>query len=331
MMNQAVKTRSTFETDCLEGLSSTPKHLSSKYFYDEMGSRIFQQIMDMPEYYLTDCELEIFKSHKQGILSAFSRNHNQFELIELGAGDGLKTKILLSHFNEKQLKFSYVPVDISSDSIHELTQNLNTEIPGLKVKGEIGDYFHCIKNIQLNGYGKKVLLFLGSNIGNLNEQQSLSFLIQLRKFMNPSDLIFIGFDLKKDPDLVLKAYSDPHGHTAAFNLNLLRRMNHELGANFKLSNFKHHETYDPLTGTAKSYLISLKKQMVHFSNSEVQVSFDQWEPISTEISQKYDAKMIEALAHQSGFEIVENFYDQRNYFTNSLWKLNNKYESNLER
>lgn len=322
-MNETIKTQTTFATDCLKGLTSNPKYLNSKYFYDEIGSRIFQQIMEMPEYYLTNCELEIFDTQKKDILDAFTEEHNRFELIELGAGDGLKTKILLSHFKQNEIKFRYVPVDISKDAVHELINNLQIDLPGLEVKGEIGDYFHCIKNIQLNGYGKKVILFLGSNIGNMDETQSLGFLNQLKKFMNPMDLLFIGFDLKKDPNLILDAYDDPHGHTAAFNLNLLRRMNKELGANFRLSVFKHHETYDPQTGTAKSYLISLNKQEVYFSNSNEQISFEKWESISTEISQKYDSKMIESLAEKSGFTIVKNFHDHQNYFTNSLWKLKN--------
>jgi len=139
--------------------------------------------------------------------------------------------------------------------------------------------------------------------------------------MNQYDKLFIGFDLKKDPQIILDAYDDPHGHTAVFNLNLLQRLNDELGANFNLNNFKHQEVYNPQTGTAKSFLVSLEKQSVHIKVLSKSFEFDKWETIYTEMSQKYDLNMITSFANQCGFEIVRNFFDNRQYFMNSLWKL----------
>ena len=185
----------------------------------------------------------------------------------------------------------------------------------------MGDYFRLIEKINGYNQSKKILLFLGSNIGNYNENETLNFLNKLKSVMHSGDLLFIGFDLKKDPEIILKAYNDPHGHTAAFNLNLLQRINNELNANFVLHNFRHHEVYNPQSGTAKSKLISLEKQEVYIYDLNKTISFEKGETIFMEMSQKYDIKMIMDLADNSGFKIVRNFYDKRQYFVNSLWKL----------
>ena len=311
----------TFAKDVLKGLTSTPKYLSSKYFYNDEGSRIFQQIMRMPEYYLTDCELEIFETHKDAMLKSFTENATRFELLELGAGDGLKTKILLKHFLSKAIDFKYAPIDISKEAVKTLINDLKKELPAVKTEGLVGDYFDLISNIGVNGYAKKVILFLGSNIGNFDEPTALHFLNQLRSAMNPQDQLLIGFDLKKDPQLILNAYNDPHGHTAAFNLNLLQRINDELRADFNLTNFAHREEYNPETGIAKSFLISLKKQQVTINETETTIRFEKDEKIFMEMSQKYDLQMINNLATKSGFKVETNFFDLREYFVNSLWQV----------
>lgn len=312
---------SDFAQDTLLGLTSELKYLSSKYFYDDQGSKIFQDIMRMPEYYLTDCELEIFKTHKQDIFTEFVGDKGGVELLELGAGDGLKTKIILSHFLNKGADFKYSPIDISDDAVNSLVLDLQDEMPELKVNGLIGDYFKLIADIKVNGYSRKIVMFLGSNIGNFDKQTSIDFLSHLREVLNPQDQVFIGFDLKKDASIILEAYNDPHGHTAAFNLNLLQRINNELNADFHLNEFKHQEVYNPQTGTAKSYIISQKEQIVNINGIDTTITFGEGERIYTEMSQKFDNEMIIDLASSSGFEIVRNFTDQRQYFTNSLWKL----------
>ena len=318
---EQVATLTEFANDTLEGLSANSKYLSSKYFYDTRGSRIFQDIMQMPEYYLTDCELEILRTRKQEILEAFAEKDARYNLIELGAGDGLKTKVLLSHLHDQNAIFEYTTIDISEEAVKNLVANLKQEIPGIKINGRVGDYFQLMEKISHNNHSKKILLFLGSNIGNFNKTQSLIFLKKLNFQMQSGDLLFIGFDLKKDKEIILKAYNDPHGHTAAFNLNLLQRINDELNADFDLDNFKHIEVYDPESGTAKSKLISLKKQEVIIHNLNKIISFEEGESIFMEMSQKYDMQMIMDLADKSGFEIVRNLYDKRQYFINSLWKL----------
>lgn len=318
---EQIKILSSFAKDILDGLSAKEKYLSSKYFYDKRGSRIFQDIMQMPEYYLTDCELEIFENNKQEIYEAFSEEDTSYELIELGAGDGLKTKVLLSHFLDQKVSFEFIPIDISEAAITNLLAEIERELPGLKIEGKVGDYFQLIEEINRYDLTKKIILFLGSNIGNFNEGETMSFLNTIKSVMHSRDMLFIGFDLKKDADIILKAYNDPHGHTAAFNLNLLQRINRELIANFELQNFRHHEEYDPQSGTAKSNLISLKKHDVEIQGINKTISFEKGEPIFMEISQKYDLDMIQDMADHAGFQIVTNFYDHNHFFANSLWRL----------
>jgi dimethylhistidine N-methyltransferase len=318
---EQISNNTEFLKDVLEGLSSEQKYLSSKYFYNDEGSKIFQDIMRMPEYYLTDCELEIFTSFKQEILNDFEIKDGRFELLELGAGDGLKTKILLSHFLEQKIDFKYLPIDISQDAVQTLVDELKTELPDLKVDGLIGDYFDLIGDIEVNGYLKKIVLFLGSNIGNFNNQTSVDFFTHLKAVLNPQDQVFIGFDMMKDSNVILNAYNDPHGHTSAFNLNLLQRINDDLGGNFNIEHFKHEEFYDETSGTASSYLISLKKQKIEISGLNSSFLFQKGESIFMEMSQKYDLEMIDELASKTGFEVVRNYFDKRQYFVNSLWKL----------
>lgn len=310
---------SELAADTLQGLSANPKFLLSKYFYDDIGSSIFQDIMHMPEYYLTDCEMEIFSTHKSAILDAFEMGNKQLEIIELGAGDGLKTKILLSHFLENDIDFRYIPIDISEKAVINLVRDIKNQIPGLTVEGLIGDYFELIE--KLNGKKRKIILFLGSNLGNYNYDESLQFLKHLRAVMHNGDMILIGLDLKKDPELILRAYNDPHGHTSAFNLNLLQRINNELDADFNLADFSHEEVYHKQSGKAESYLVSQAEQIVNIKTLDRNFEFKAGERIFMEMSQKYDSTMIEELADNSGFEIVMNFNDHRHFFVNSLWRL----------
>jgi len=306
--------------EVIEGLKSSPKQISSKYFYDSEGSRIFQKIMRMPEYYLTDCEAEIFESRKRDIGALFCKDCCTVDLVELGAGDGAKTKILIEDLLSEKINFRYIPVDISEDAVVQLAGAMKQQFPDLILESRIGDYFHMIENLSKEYPNRKVLMFLGSNLGNFDDQQSISFLSGLSQVMSDDDLFFIGLDLKKDPKVILKAYNDSQGLTREFNLNLLTRFNSELGANFDLEGYIHTPTYDPLSGTAKSFLVSTRDQEVTLAHTAESIHFKKWEAIQTEISQKYDLSMIEALADASGFQVAKNFFDSRHYFVNSLWR-----------
>ncbi len=310
----------TFEDDVRDGLTSSPKHLSSKYFYDDEGSRLFQQIMEVEEYYLTDAEFEVFNSLKQEILQFFSEDDSPFNLIEFGAGDGLKTKVLLRHFLASHANFTYTPIDISGKALQDLTNDLTREMPELRVNGIKNDYFTALSELATNN-DRKVVLFLGSNIGNFTYDGSINFLSALRHELRSGDMIMIGFDLKKNPEKIKAAYNDSKGVTRAFNLNLLHRINKEMGANFDVGAFEHYPTYDPHTGEARSYIMSTKAQTVHIDKLNLTVEFDAWESIHTEISKKYSLREIEQLAAAAGFTVRKHLVDPQQYFADSIWQL----------
>ena len=306
----------------LAGLSATPKSLSSKYFYDDEGSRLFQRIMKLPEYYLTGCENEIFAEQADDIYRSFANDGGGFDLIELGAGDGTKTAVLIDHFLKRHADISYSPIDISQEALDELTAKFKAEFPSLKMNALNGDYFKILDSLRYVGGRRKVLLFLGSNIGNFNREQSVDFFRQLRAVMNDNDLLFVGFDLQKDPHVIVAAYDDLQGVTAKFNLNLLTRINRELGGHFDPEKFIHYANYRPIEGSARSFLISREEQTVRIDALSREFHFAQWEPIFMEISQKYSLSFIAWLAEESGFSIDQNFFDGRRYYCDSLWSVN---------
>ncbi|AIZ65213.1 hypothetical protein PK28_12240 [Hymenobacter sp. DG25B] len=297
-----------------QGLSRTPKTLSSMYFYDDEGSRLFQQIMQLPEYYPTRTELGIFTTQQAAISKALRPAGNQpFRLLELGAGDGLKTKVLLRHLLEEKARFTYEPVDISSGALSGLAASLQKELPQLQVEPIEADYFSALAQVRQDDVPKAVL-FLGSNIGNFLPDDRQKFLQQLSGYLGPDDRLLIGFDLQKDPRLIRAAYDDRQGVTAAFNLNLLARLNRELGADFDLQHWAHYTDYDPLDGAVRSFLVSRRAQTVHFADLNLHVPFAAWEIIHTENSYKFTRPQIEELAAAADLQVVDFFTDERQYF-----------------
>lgn len=307
----------TFRKDVIAGLSSQPKYLSSKYFYDELGDKIFQEIMAMPSYYLTDCEFDILQSYQKEITSYFS-DHDGFDLIELGAGDGKKTMVLLENMTERNFDYTYKPIDISPSILNELSQKLIQKLPKLKVEPEVGEYFKVLDEISHSRNRKKVILFLGSNIGNFTHEKAIDFLKELRKSTRNGDMLLIGFDLMKHPIAIKKAYDDEEGVTERFNKNLLTRINRVFDGNFPVDDFIHWESYNPETGAAKSYLIATEEMGIELKELNFTTHFDRWESIHMEISQKYSPKEIERIAKESGWKIVEYFEDNKGFYRNYL-------------
>ena len=314
------KIDTAFKNDVHQGLTSFPKYLYSKYIYDEKGDKLFQDIMNLPEYYLTNCEFDILSLHATEIAELFSNTETGFDLIELGAGDGKKTKVLLRHLAENNFNFVYKPIDISQNAIDSLTYSLATELPQVTVDGEKGTYFEVLERLQQYNSRKKVLMVLGSNIGNLLHPQAIDFLTKLEDIMDPEDLLFIGFDQKKNPQTILDAYNDTTGVTAAFNKNLLHRINRELDGNFDVDKFKHWEVYNPETGTAKSFLVATEAMEVSVKVLDLHISFDAWETIHTEISQKYDDKIVQWLADSAGLTIETSFEDEKGYYKDYVFR-----------
>lgn len=308
-----------FKQEVFDGLTAYPKYLSSKYIYDKAGDKLFQDIMKMPEYYLTDAEFSILETYKGQLASLFSNGEKPFHLIEMGAGDGKKTKVLLRYFTARDLNFTYRPIDISQNALDTLLGNLKQEIPTLKTEPLQGTYFETLRKLNFSTDERKVILFLGSNIGNLLHEKAIEFLSQIKDYMQANDLLFIGFDQKKNPQTILDAYNDAGGITEAFNKNLLVRINRELGGNFEVDGFTHWEVYDPESGTAKSYLVAKSPQQVRIEKLGLDISFDAYETIHTEISQKYDDRTVNWLAEQSGLKVLEEFSDQENYYKNYLF------------
>ncbi|CDF80735.1 methyltransferase [Formosa agariphila KMM 3901] len=304
--------------EIIQGLKAEQKHISSKFFYDDIGSRIFQEIMQLQDYYLTDSEFEILSLQAAQIHKALQFSE-PFNIIELGAGDGFKTFKLLEYLVSKEIHFNYVPIDISQEAITMLTSKLKERLPELEVKPQVGDYFEILKKMSAETV-PNLLLFLGSNIGNYLKKDALDLLQLFYKNMNPGDKLLIGFDLKKNPVTINKAYYDDYGITKRFNLNLLTRMNREFDADFKLDDFDFYCHYDPITGHVKSYLVSLKAQTVYLKTIDETITFKQNELIWTELSKKYALTEIEDLASSVGFKTDTHFLDCKHYFTDSLWE-----------
>jgi dimethylhistidine N-methyltransferase len=309
-----------FKQDVLEGLSKEEKSLPSKYFYNKLGDELFVEIMHSPEYYLTRSELEIFQKQAHSIIDALNvKQGTYFELIELGAGDGLKTKELLKALNDQAYQFDYFPIDISVNALENLKKTLSHELPDISVKPKHGDYFEVLQSLK-DSHHPKVILFLGSNIGNLSDEQAASFIYKLGSNLDTHDKLLLGVDLIKSSSVVLPAYNDKNGITAKFNLNLLQRINDELDADFNLNAFKHQPEYSETDGKAKSYLLSLEDQEVHIGKIDSSFRFKKGEMIFTEISRKYNDDIIKKIIQNTDFHINEKFMDSRSYFADYIFE-----------
>lgn len=304
----------------IEGLSSEKKHISSKYFYDSEGDALFQAIMKLPEYYLTNSEFEILSNQGSAILEKLELDGRSFDLLEFGAGDGFKTRVLIKSLLENGASFRYIPIDISNDVLDGLKSTMSEEFPEIEVAPRNTSYFDALEELSREkGSRLKLILFLGSSIGNFDIDRASEFLEALQTRINVGDKVLVGFDLRKNPNIVLSAYNDSQGVTKAFNMNLLKRMNRELGADFDISAFEHYPFYDPEEGIAKSYIVSKKKQSVRIGLADQSFPFEAGEVIHTEISKKFSIKEIEKLADKAGLSIQQHFYDCKHYYVNTLF------------
>lgn len=308
----------TFLEDVLKGLSAKDKFLQSKYFYDAKGDALFQKIMACPEYYPTKCEMEIFTKQTDLLVSVLTEHSQEFDIIELGAGDATKSGYLLKGLLDKRVSFTYYPVDISSNVINLLNTSLPQKLAGLQMHGLNGEYFDMLEKAKTLSDKIKVVLFLGGNIGNVPFEKAGEFCKSLRSHLMAGDLVLTGFDLKKNPIKILDAYNDKTGYTRDFNLNLLQRINDELKGNFVIENFYHFPTYDPIAGACKSYLVSCKNQRVEIADSTFY--FEEGEPVFMEIAQKYIVKQTDELAVKNGFKPKQHFLDSKKWFLDTLWQ-----------
>ena len=307
-----------FFHDVIKGLSAPAKYLDSKYFYDKEGDRLFEQIMECEEYYLTRCELEIFSQQSGKMLTRIVEFNEAFDVIELGAGNALKSGYFLEELAGRKIPFTYFPIDISENVISSLKADLPEQIPGLHMQALHGEYLEMLRKACSLSPRKKVVLFLGSNIGNFTKEEAEKFCTEIRKLLAAGDMLLTGFDLTKNPRIIFDAYNDKAGITRMFNFNLLKRINKELEADFDTDQFEHFPTYDPHTGVCKSYLVSLADQVVCIGEADF-VFFRQGESILTEVCQKYSSQQVKTLAERTGFRLLHDFYDSKKWFVDSLW------------
>ncbi len=306
-----------FASTVHKGLSLKNKRLPSWLIFDNAGSEIFKEITELAEYLPAACEFEIIRKHKNSIAELIT--DDIFNLIEMGSGDGCKTRILIEHFLDRKLGFHYFPIDISSGAVKNLVRSLKADHPStpLKVTGLIGDYFTGLNTVTQNSPKQNLVLFLGVTLNNMDSDTSRVFLETLNKSMRSKDYLLIGFDLMKDPKLLYSAYNHPLFEK--FNLHLLDRINQVLKADFDKEHFVQQGHFNPGTGAVESYLYSTRNQTVRIEANDYH--FNAWETLQTEQSFKYTLAQIEDLAAANGFEVVEHLFDARKYFVDSVWRV----------
>lgn len=306
--------------DVLVGLSERPKRLPSRWFYDAEGSRLFERISELPEYYLTRAEQAILAAHSAEVVRELG--DAPCNLIDLGAGDGRKTALLLEPLHRRGADVTFVPIDVSESAMQGLVATVRARFEGLKVAGLVSDYATGLDWLaRQDGRRRNLVLFLGSNIGNFDERRARQFLRELWHALEPGDLVLLGFDLKKDVNTLLAAYNDRAGVTRAFNLNLLRRINRELGGEFDLDRFSHFATYNVFSGAMESYLLSLERQTVRIEALQRDFAFAPFEPVLTEYSFKYLDEDVVRLASETGYSIVRRFWGEERQFCDALWRV----------
>jgi dimethylhistidine N-methyltransferase len=314
--------RDRFARDVVRGLTSSPKHLSCCYFYDALGSKLFEAICELPEYYLTRAETAILEAHAGDIAARFPAG---VDLVELGSGNAAKTRLLIAACLRRHDGLQYVPIDICRTVLEESSAALLRDFSGLRIKAIAGEYEESLEHWQKETSRPKVILWLGSNIGNLHREQAARFLRRVGKTMSIQDRLLVGIDLRKDQSTLEAAYDDATGVTAAFNKNILARINRELRANFDLKAFEHRAVYDVEAGRIEMYLQSSRPQVVQLEaiKYEVMMSFDlgfqEGEMIHTENSYKYSPAEIDELARTAGLGTQARWLDPEERFCLSLF------------
>ncbi len=301
--------------DVRRGLATKPKRFLPKYFYDELGSQLFEAICLLPEYYLTRAENDILKRYADEIVAEVD---GEITLIELGSGSASKTRLIIEALLRKQDQLLFMPVDISASALDSSSRILLQSYPRLKIEAYAADYFAGMAELAKTPRARTLALFLGSNISNFDPPEALRFLRALRQGLREGDALLLGADLKKDREILEAAYNDALGVTAAFNLNVLARINRELGGDFDLRGFQHHAFYNEEVGRVEIYIESLREQSVSIGELAMAVQFGEGEQIHTENSYKYDLSDIANLAVETGFTRARTWLDQGKQFSSNL-------------
>ena len=306
----------TFGDDVRAGLTSVQKSIAPRYFYDDLGASLFDAICNLPEYYPTRTEAEVLRRHGRDIAAAVGGVNR---VVELGSGSARKTRLLLDELVRSGSGVEYVPVDIDPHGLEKSGRELLAEYPALTVNAVCSDFARPSRALaDVLGEGKTLVLFLGSTIGNFTPREASAMLRDVRRTLKQDDSFLLGADLRKPASVLETAYNDALGVTAAFNLNLLQRINRELGGRFDLRNFGHRAFYDAEQGRIEMHLVSLREQSVHIDALNLEVAFSEGETIHTENSYKYDDETLGQIASEAGFEIAEKWTDARGWFADVL-------------
>ncbi|HEV3037714.1 MAG TPA: L-histidine N(alpha)-methyltransferase [Candidatus Angelobacter sp.] len=297
--------------DVLQGLSASPKRLPPKLFYDEAGSHLFEQITELPEYYLTRTERAIFQTFAKEIIQQAGNN---LTLIELGAGSASKTAILIQAMCQRQLQVDFYPVDVSAAALQGAVSSLNGSFPRLHVRPIVADYSHGVSQLASLS-GRKLVLLIGSTIGNFEPQEALRFMRCMRESLRAGDAFLLGFDMVKSSRLLHAAYNDSQRITARFNQNVLVRINSELGGRFAVDQFRHVAFWNRTKSRIEMHLESLQGQNVWIEQLEKSFHFMEGETIHTENSYKYSANDISNLLRESGFMFEKSWTDPQQWFS----------------
>lgn len=304
-----------FAEEVKKGLLASPKSLPCKYFYDETGSKLFEEICTLHEYYIPRAEREILERHSRDIAKLFPAVP---VLVELGCGNAEKTRILIEAFLDAETALRYVPIDISSSTLKETCRKLKIEYPAIEITAIAADYNEGLKKLKAFEHQPKLIIWLGSNIGNFDRKDAAEFIAKVRQSMNSADRFIVGIDMRKHKRVLELAYDDPKGVTAKFNMNILARINKELGANFDLSNFKHKAVYNEDIGRIEMYLVCTGRCVVNIANLGLDIPFLEGETIHTENSYKYSVGEIRILAKMAGMNIEHMWMDGSRRFCETL-------------
>ena len=287
------RSRQQMVRDVREGLTKAPKELSPKYFYDERGSELFEEITQLPEYYLTRAERSLLEQKIPEIVAAV----RPCSLVELGAGSATKTRLIIDEMRSSGCAECYVPIDVSKDFLEATAVQLATDYPDIQITPVVSDITEPFALPAL--VGPTLMAFLGSTIGNFPREPAIRVLSHVASAMGPADRFLLGADLRKDPEVINRAYNDSKGVTAAFNLNVLQRLNHELGANFPLSAYKHRAFYSSEQHRVEMHLVVRKAHKVVIPEIG-EIQFQEGESIRTELSYKYDRQTLEDILGAAG-------------------------------
>ena len=315
-----------FAAEVREGLQAKPRTLPWTYFYDEIGSRLFESICTLPEYYLTRTEDEILVRHADAMvrtLGVEGTKHDQATIIELGSGSAIKTERLIAAGLRCHGRLHYVPIDVSYSALEDSARRLTGRFPTLRVTGYVADYRPGLERIMARSSGPRLIVFLGSSLGNYEPAAASSLISMVARMMRPTDRFLLGTDMSKATALLEAAYDDDQGVTAAFNLNLLRRINRELGADFQVDAFKHRAIFNPTRGRVEMHLVSTREQTVAIPTAGLSVRFAEGETIHTENSHKYTQGQLAELRIQAGFVEDGEWTDPRGWFQLQRWRLRN--------